>query len=113
MSSEELVQSVAGAIERRGFLVKLGGAGVGLVAGLMGVEVNASASGVSPSLVHTDCCWTCKSPTLCTNCTCTWGWVCTDSIGCRFSCIECYGSSGSCTGNCVGVICSEVDRHCH
>jgi hypothetical protein len=113
MSAEKLVHSVAAAIDRRRFLVKVAGAGVGLAASLMGAEVTASAAGAGPSLVQTDCCFTCKSPTLCTNCACTWGWVCTDSSGCRFSCIECYGSSGSCIGNCVGVICSEVDRHCH
>jgi hypothetical protein len=115
MSAEQLVQGVAAAINRRRFLVKIAGASAGLVGGLVGAPLTASASGtgVSPSLVQTDCCWTCLSPTLCTNCVCTWGWVCTTSSGCRFSCIECYGNGGSCVGDCNGVICSEVDRHCH
>lgn len=96
--ADKLVESLAKVLGRREFLAKLTTAAIVAASGILAVPLTAEAS------VYR-CCVLCLSPTSCTGCSCKWCWGCCDlSDHSVWSCCECYNSSGSCSGNCSGVI---------
>lgn len=88
-------------IGRRGFLRRAAAVATALVAGVVAAP--------KPAYTCDACCNLCE-PTgthAFVDCTCTWGWTCIE-FGAQYSCEECYGPGGSCTGNCTGVKASRA-----
>lgn len=103
MSMEKLVQRIAGGLDRRSFLGKLG---FGLVTALLGWITLPDRS---EALVNYACCTLCKSNSVsCSNCACTWCWSCGPwgPRGDYYHCCECHSNTSYCGSGCSNVTCS-------
>jgi hypothetical protein len=87
----------AEAAGRRGFLESTGAAALALVATVLGLPRNASAS-----CVEAACCCLCSAsapscPPTGSSCACQWAWPCVVDQGCGvctlYSCFECYNTN--------------------
>ena len=97
---EPTVLAAAEKLGRRGFIQKLVMAAMGLATAFIGLPQKAEA------LVQVACCTLCLNPTAGCSGVCCWTWGCCST---RFwQCKECYSASGSCKGNCTGVVCSQA-----
>lgn len=54
------------------------------------------------------CCTLCLNSTAGCSGACCWSWGCCANEGRFWQCKECYSASGSCKGNCTGVVCSQA-----
>lgn len=105
--TNELMQGLEKAADRRGFLGQAAAAAAALVAGVFGFSKKAEA------LVSYRCCTLCFSPSGCSSCACWWSWACCMTGGCPcYYCKECYSAGYSCNGSCTGVKCSSSSTIC-
>lgn len=104
MLAERLVEFLGKKMERRSFLGKLGIGAIGALTGLMGLSKPAAARCTFA------CCGLCVCPSgSCSNCACTWCWVCSTSPGVAYKCCECHSNTTWCGGQCRNVNCSWVE----
>lgn len=96
MSTERFAERIGKALDRRGFLGRLGGGAAATVAALFGFSQPANAGTRGPL-----CCDLCEQVPVGTPCQgapyCTWAWTCC-SGGTEYRCIEGYYQPG-CPGS--------------
>lgn len=118
MSTEKFATRLGKALDRRGFVGKLGAAAVGVAAGLLGSPQDARASVGGCSHNPVLCCCLCNNVPPGTTCSgpiyCTWSWVCCNAASSfrQYRCIEGYGHAVACnppSGQCNQYIeCSGI-----
>ncbi len=101
MADEKMILRLSALIDRRAFLRRVGAAALGAVAALVGTP------GLALALYNVYCCHLCQPNSgSCSNCACTWCWMCTYNLTHDYSCCECHRDNDYCLSGCSNVPCS-------